>query len=350
MYKGKRFLYNESMKKRVSIADVAKLAGVSISTVSRVINDTGYPVSKDVQERILSAVKQLHYIPNMAAQRLRNDFNPVIGMIVRDISEAYFGEIAKGATERAMDLGYLAFVCNTGRKPANEMQFHELLWKNRVRGILLVGGGIDTPEYRQLLEQQMERCRRFDLRIFANAPQGIDIPTVSVDFVAMTRTITNYLLGKGHRSIGFITGDRVVTTSRDHVQGYRDALRNHTLGENERLVRFDSFSEHGGYVNCQDLMRQNPRPTAIICGCDPIAVGVLHALHDEGLEVPGDVSLISIGDTPIAAHLQPALTCMRVPRYEMGARAVEKMLDPKADNTSEYFPVEFIERASVRDL
>ncbi|MEW6549699.1 MAG: LacI family DNA-binding transcriptional regulator [Spirochaetota bacterium] len=338
------------MKKRVSIADVAKLAEVSISTVSRVINDTGYPVSKDVQERILAAVKQLHYIPNMAAQRLRNDFNPVIGMIVRDIAEAYFGEIAKGATERAMELGYLAFVCNTGRKPANEMQFHELLWKNRVRGILLVGGGIDTPEYRQLLEQQMERCRRFDLRIFANAPQGIDIPTVSVDFIAMTEAITNHLVEKGHRSIGFITGDQIVTTSRDHVQGYRNALRKHRLEENERLIRFDSFSEHGGYVNCQALMEGKPRPTAIICGCDPIAVGVLHALHDKGLEVPRDVSLISIGDTPIAAHLRPALTCMRVPRYRLGARAVEKMLDPKADETSEYLPVEFIQRESVREI
>ncbi|TXT51473.1 MAG: LacI family transcriptional regulator [Spirochaetes bacterium] len=338
------------MKKRVSIADVAKLAEASISTVSRVINDTGYPVSKDVQERILAAVKQLHYIPNLAAQRLRNDFNPVIGLIVRDIAEAYFGEIAKGATERAMELGYLAFVCNTGRKPANEMEFHELLWKNRVRGIVLVGGGIDTPEYRHLLEQQMERCDRFGLRIFAIAPQGIDIPTVSVDFVAMTEKITSYLIVKGHSMIGFITGDKVVTTSKDHVQGYRNALGAAHLEAREELARFDSFSEHGGYSNCRILMQQSPRPTAIICGCDPIAVGVLHALHDEGLEVPRDVSLVSIGDTPIAAHLRPALTCMRVPRYRMGARAVEKMLDPLADNASEYFPVEFIERGSVRNL
>jgi len=339
------------MKKRVSIGDVAKLANVSISTVSRVINNTGYPVSKDVQERILAAVKQLYYIPNLAAQSLRSDFSPVIGLIVRDIAEAYFGEIAKGATERAMELGYLAFVCNTGRKPANEMQFHELLWKNRVRGILLVGGGIDTPEYRHLLEQQLDRCNRFGLRLIANAPQGIEVPTVTVDFIAMVAQATKYLIDRGHRNIAIITGDAIVTTSLVHASGYRQALHEAGIAEDPGLIQFESFSEQGGYTKCCVLMERNPRPTAILCGCDPIAVGVLHSLHDLGLTVPGDLSLISIGDTAIAGHLRPALTSMHVPRYQLGARAVEKMLlDGTGKIESEYLPTTLIERDSVRTL
>jgi len=339
------------MKKRVSIGDVAKLANVSISTVSRVINNTGYPVSKDVQERIVAAVKQLYYIPNLAAQSLRSDFSPVIGLIVRDIAEAYFGEIAKGATERAMELGYLAFVCNTGRKPANEIQFHELLWKNRVRGILLVGGGIDTPEYRHLLEQQLDRCNRFGLRLIANAPQGIEVPTVTVDFVAMVARATKYLIDRGHRSIAMITGDAGVTTSIVHAEGYRQALREAGISEDPGFFQFGSFSEQGGYAKCNALMEMNPRPTAILCGCDPIAVGVLHALHNLGLKVPGDISLVSIGDTAIAGHLRPALTSMHVPRYQLGARAVEKMLlDGTGKIESEYLPTTLIERDSVRTL
>lgn len=339
------------MKKRISIADVAKLAGTSITTVSRVINDNGYPVSKEIRDRIQAAVQQLNYTPSLAAQGLRKDFNPVIGLIVRDIADTYFGEIAKGATEKAMEMGYLAFVCNTGRKPENELQFHELLWKNRVRGILLIGGGIDTPEYKAMLARQLDRSQRFGMRIVANAPQGIDIPVVAIDLVESSERITRMLVGKGHRTIGLITGDSLVTTSQEHHKGYAKVLAKEGITETTAMVQFRSFSERGGYDGCIEMLRQTPRPTAICCGCDPIGVGVLHALHDEGLRVPEDVSLISIGDTPIAAHLRPAMTSVHVPRYELGARAVEMILaESSSPLRSEYLHPEIIERDSVRDL
>ncbi|MFA6507171.1 MAG: LacI family DNA-binding transcriptional regulator [Treponemataceae bacterium] len=339
------------MKKRVSITDVAALADVSITTVSRVINDTGYPVSQEARDRILAAVEQLNYTPSFAAQRLRNDFNPVIGLIVRDIANSYFGEIAKGATERAMELGYLSFVCNTGRDAANEMEFHELLWKNRVRGILLIGGGIDTPEYQALMAKQAERCKKFGLRIVANAPQGVDLPIVAVDIAAISAQITGYLLERGHRSIALITGEQGVMTSKLHLQGYIKAMTAHGAPIHPELIKLEAFTERCGYTGCTELLRHNPRPTAICCGNDPIAVGVLHALHEAGLEVPRDVSLISIGDTPMAGHLRPALTSVRVPRYQLGARAVELILqDGLPSAYTEYLPTEFIERESVRRL
>jgi LacI family transcriptional regulator len=339
------------MKKRVSIADVAELAEVSIATVSRVINDTGYPVSQEARERILAAVEKLNYTPSFAAQRLRSDFNPVIGLIVRDIANSYFGEIAKGATERAMELGYLSFVCNTGRDAANEMEFHELLWKNRVRGILLIGGGIDTPEYQALMAKQAERCRRFGLRIVANAPQGVGLPTVTTDLVAVSAQVAGYFLDRGHRSIALITGEQGVMTSKLHQKGFVEALAARNVPVHPGLIRLEAFTERCGYTSCTELLRHTPRPTAICCGNDPIAVGVMHALHEAGLEVPRDVSLISIGDTPIACHLRPALTSVRVPRYQLGARAVELILSDKLAVThTEYLPTELIERESVRRI
>ncbi len=336
------------MNKRISIADVAELAGVSIATVSRVINDTGYPVSKVSRDKILTAVEQLNYTPSFAAQRLRRDFNPVIGLIVRDIANSFFGEIAKGATERAMEMGYLSFVCNTGRDAANEMDFHELLWKNRVRGILLIGGGLDTPDYQNIIKKQLDRCKRFGLRIVANAPQGLELPMVTTDLEKISYDLTNHLLGIGHRSIALITGEQGVVTSKLHFSGYSRAMTEKNITVRNELIRLEAFTEKCGYKSCKEIIKQTPRPTAICCGCDPIAVGVLHALHEENLRVPDDVSLISIGDTPMAAHLQPALSSIRVPRYEMGARAVELILsDSYTTDYIEYLPTEFIERNSV---
>jgi LacI family transcriptional regulator len=340
------------MKKRVSIADVAALADVSIATVSRVINDTGYPVSSNVRDRVLAAVERLRYTPSSAAQRLRSDFNKVIGLIVRDISNGFFGEIAKGATERAIELGYLCFVCNTGRDAANEMGIHELLWKNRVRGIVLAGGGINTPEYQSLLLKQVERSNRFGLRLIANSPQGVEMPLISYDVEAVSSMITNYFLERGHRIIGLITGEQGVMTSQHHRSGFLNAMSAKSVPIHPALIKLEAFSEENGYLSCLQMLAHSPRPTAICCGCDPIAVGVLHALKDAGLEVPKDVSLISIGDTPIAAHLSPAITSIRTPRYAMGARAVELLVGQEKlkEDFKEYLPVELIERESVRHL
>jgi LacI family transcriptional regulator len=339
------------MNRRISIADVARHANVSIATVSRVINATGYPISPEVRIRVQAAIEALEYTPSLAAQRLRSDFNNVIGLITRDISNSFFGEIAKGATERAMELGHLSFICNTGRNPANEMEFHELLWKNRVRGIILIGGGFDTTEYHNLLRRQVERCKRFGLKLVANTPQGTELPTVSVDLAAIAAQMTQYLVDHGHRTIGLITGEQGVLTSKGHLSGYSTVLENRGLPFHQGLVRLQAFTEECGYTGCNELLNHSPRPTAICCGCDPIATGVLHALHDAGMSVPGDVSLISIGDTPIACHLRPALTSIRVPRYRMGARAVELILANEPDmRHTELLPTEFIVRDSVRDI
>ena len=339
------------MKRRVSIADVAKMAGVSISTVSRVINNTGYPVSQDVRERIMSAVKVLNYVPSLAAQRLKSDFNPLIGIIVRDISNIYFGEIAKGAMDKAMELGYLSIVCNTGRNPTNEMEFHELLWKNRVQGILLIGGGIDTPSYRSILAKQIDRSVRYGLRIAANAPQGIGIKTVTIDLVSASAQITNYLINRGHHFIGIITGNQQVITSQLHLKGFEEAMNNARIPIYPGLVKLDEFTEQSGYISCIELLRHNPRPTAIYCGCDPIAVGVLHAIDEVGLKIPQDISVISLGDTPLATHLRPPLTSIHVPRYSIGVRSIEVMLSDSIDTIdTEFIPTELIERASVRAI
>ena len=336
--------------KRISIADVARQAGVSITTVSRIINNVDYPVSADVRARVEEAVKSLNYLPNLAAQRLRSSFNNVIGLIVRDIDNSHFAEIAKGATERAMAYEYLCFVCNTGRSAESELKFHELLWMNRVQGIILSGGGLDNERYREMLVRQVDRSKRFGLRLVACAPQHLDMPMVGVDFRAVARMITAHVADSGHRRIAFLTGRADVLTAKDHIAGYRDVLESRGIPFDPDLVGFGDFTEQAGHDLCRDLLMRAEGVTAIIGGSDAMVIGILHALHERGFAIPDAISVAGIGDMPMAPFLQPPLTSVRIPRYEIGARAVDAILSADPQPAHVVLPCTLVERQSVRKL
>lgn len=339
------------MGKRVSIVDVAKLAETSTATVSRVINDNGYPVSDEMRTRVHEAIEALNYSPSFSAQKLRQSFSQMIGLITRDLSTEFFAEIAKGATERAMELGHLSFICNTGRDTSKEFSFHELLWRNRVRGVILIGGGYDTPEYHEMLGRQIDRANQFGFTIVTNTPQGFEMPSVTIDHREAFYLLTEYLIGKHHREIALITANEQVFTSLEHHKGFMDAMSEHNLPINKDHIIFRTFTEQGGYSACKDILNLTPRPTAICCGCDPIALGVIRAINEAGLSIPKDISVVSFGNTSVAGCLYPSLTSIDVPRYEMGAMAVEMILNERV--TSEMniiLPTRLIERESVRDL
>ncbi len=337
---------------RVSIEDVAKLAGVSITTVSRVVNKTDYPVSKENKEKVLKAIEELHYLPNKAAQQLKKEFNNIIGLIVRDIADPYFGEIAKGVTEKASQLGYLSFVCNTGRNPENELEYHEILWQHRVKGIILAGGGLNSPDYIGELNEQLERNIKYGLKIIALAPQGLDMPYISIDNIEVGRMITQYLIDKGHRKIAFITGPENVFTAEERLRGYRMSLKENKIPFKESLVVNSDFTWKGGYEACRKLLSSMSDITGICCANDNISIGALHALKKNGFSVPDDVSMISVGDITQAQYTDPPLTTVVIPLYEMGKKAVETIVDNKAygANFNEVFPIKIIERFSVKNL
>lgn len=337
---------------RVGIEDVAKLAGVSITTVSRVVNKSDYPVSETMKRKVLKAVEELHYIPNKAAQQLKKEFNNIIGLIVRDISDPYFGEIAKGVTEKASELGYLSFVCNTGRNPENELEYHEILWQHRVKGIILAGGGLNSQEYITELNEQLERNRKYGLRIIALAPQGFEMPYISVDNIEVGRIITQYLIDKGHKKIAFISGPENVFTAEERLQGYLKSLKENNIPFNKSLVVNSDFTWKGGYEACRELLSNSSGVTGICCANDNISIGALHALKEKGFNIPDDVSIISVGDITQAQYTDPPLTTVAIPRYEMGKKAVEMIVNDKGPdmNSNTIFPIKMIERFSVKNL
>lgn len=340
------------MPSRQSIRDVAKAAGVSITTVSRVLNNVDYPVSADLRDRVLQAAEKLNYSPNRSAQSLRKSSVDVIGLIVRDIDYSYFGQIAKGVTEGSLEKGCLAFVCSTGRSLEKEYAYHELLWQHRVRGVVIAGGGIADARYTEIVSRQTVRMANSGLQVVALAPQGIDMPCLSYDHLALGKRMTEYLLKAGHRRIAFVAGPSNVVTSQQHVRGYRMAMEEWGLGYDESSIAYGPFSEEGGDLACRQLLSGEFDYTAVCAGNDNMAVGAMHALRERGVRIPNDVSIVGIGNSSAGRYARPQLTTFDTFRYEIGAHAVEIVLgqasiDQPAREAAPYLTPQLIERDSV---
>lgn len=337
--------------RRVSIEDVAKLAGVSITTVSRVINNTDYPVSEKSKRQVLKAVQQLGYFPNVSAQNLRQKFNNLIGLITRDVSDPYFGITARGVTERANFYGILSFVCNTGRNPSSELQYHDLLWQHKVRGVILAGGAF-SRDYKSKVLEQMKRFENNGIIVVALASQGFEMPYVMVDNRTVGEMITDYLIKAGHRRIAFVGGPENHYTALERLDGYKLSLKKHDLSFNEDLVTCNEFSWEGGYEATKTLLQRHIPFTSLCCANDNIAFGSLRALTENGISVPHDISVIGIGDLPMAAYASPPLTTIQMPFYEMGVRAVDIIMGnaQQDEKTNVIFKTRIIERQSVKKL
>jgi len=337
-------------KNKVSIVDVAKHAGVSTATVSRVINNVDYPVSQDAKLKVLKAIEELNYRPNKAAQGLRKSSSEIIGLIVRDISDSYFGLIAKGLSERASEYGLLSFVCNTGRNPENELRYHDLLWQHRVKGIILAGGGLDQTRYKNKLGQQMKRHEKFGLNIVTLAPQGFDMPYVMINNKEAGKKVTEYLIKHGHKKIGFIGGPKKVLTTIERMEGHKQALEAVGLKLSDEYVTYCDFSNKGGYEACKyDLLAKAKNITAICCQNDNIAIGAMTAVKEMGLRVPEDISIIGIGDLTEAVYADPPLTTLSIPFYDLGRMAVDVIVSGKG-NIGITVDTHIIERKSVKDI
>ncbi len=337
---------------RISIEDVAEKAGVSITTVSRVINKTNHPVSEKTRKLVLKAIQELDYKPDILAQSMRQSFNNIIALITRDISDPYFGEIARGVTETANKYGILSIVCNTGRNPENEIQYHEMLWQYKVKGIILGGGGLNLDVYKIKLQEQMDRYKEYGNKIVSLAPQGFDMNYVMIDNRAAGESITEYLIDRGHTSIAFISGPQNVCTAFDRLEGYRLCLKKHNLPEDDLMIAYSDNSWKGGYEAANVLLTQPVNFTGICCSNDNIAVGALRAIKEKGLKVPEDISIISIGNLPNASYVVPRLTTLSVPLYDMGARAVDVIMGgEKIDyNANIIFKTTIEERESVSNI
>lgn len=331
-----------------TLADVARRAGVSSATASRVLNDSAYRVTDELRTRVLRAADELNYVPNAHAQALVRASTRTVGVIVHDVSDPYFSEITRGIQRVATAAGRLVMLCNTYRDQERELEYVRLLRSQRVEALILAGSGYDDREYSQRMWGQIAAFTNEGGRVGLIGRHHLAGDAVIADNVGGARALAQALLRLGHRRIGVIGGPPAVTTTRDRLESFRSTLAEAGVSLPSDHVVEGDFSRDGGERGTYILLDRHPELTAIFALNDTMAVGVLAALRARGIAVPDQMSVVGFDDIPITRDVTPALSTVRVPMVEMGARVMELALEPGgSDLRVEHVPTEVVLRGST---
>lgn len=303
-----------------TLEDVASLAGVSIPTVSRVLNNHPH-VAEETRERVRKAMKELNYQPNMPARSLRTNRTNVVALMIPDIVNPYFSGVTRGVQDVAEEFGSMVILCNTDRKLIREKQYLEVLIQHQVDGLILNPAEITLEDLAGI------QAAKIPAVMIGSQLDVPDFDVVMVDNVRAAYEAVEYLIDLGHRNVGIIAGSRATSSGEQRLEGYLQAVRAAGLEVEDTLIAEGDFSEQGGYRCTKRLMGQSPRPTAIFASSDVMAIGALSALRDEGFQVPKDVSLVGFDDIASASITTPRVTTMSQPKYGSGEVAAHLLFE-----------------------
>ena len=329
-----------------TIREVAKRAGVAPITVSRVLNKSGY-FSQEIKDRVEAAAAELHYVPNMLARSLRSNRTQTLGLVLSDITNPFWTTVARGVEDAASQQGFNVILCNTDEKESKQAEYLAVLLRKRVDGILLVPAR-STPEAVKTIQKQGVQVVVMDRRV-----PGAEVDVVRGSSTQGAAELVDYLLHLGHRRIAILSGPENVSTAEERVNGCKQAFKAAHAPETDMTVIYGEFTIESGYAMAQQAVALTPRPTALFAANNFIAIGTLKALHDLGLRVPEDVSIVSFDDLPISLVVEPFLTVSAQPAYQMGQRATELLLQrifaPETTPGQEVvLPTQLIVRQSCR--
>ncbi len=304
----------------VNIKDVAKKAGVSISTVSRVINDSK-PVSNEIRQKVLEVIKETGYTPNSVARSLVMKKSQLIGVVVPDISNLFIGEILSGIEEIGKMYGYDMLLCNSYGELEQEIRYLNLLKAKQVEGIIFMTW--------KLQEQLVEYLSHLDMpMILINRnTSSLEISSVSIDNYHATYEMTKYLIDQGHRKIALIRNNLDKDAlGFDQCRGYRQALEDHNIKVDGQLIRYGKYKLEDCYKIVENFIAEKILPSAIFATSDLMAIGAVNCLLDYGYKVPEDVSVAGYNDIKLASIYRPNLTTIHQPIYDIGAVAIKKII------------------------
>ncbi len=298
--------------------EVARLAGVSVSTVSAVINETTI-VSPRRAQKVREAMNALDYHPDQVARSLKVGRTEVVGVIMPDITNAFYPEVIRGIEDTAGQASYSVILCNSNEDPAQEQRRLNTLFSRRVDGVLIACSDAATA-YDSLIR------RRFPIVFFDRLPAGAQRGAVCTDNLDAGQSATEHLLELGHRQIAMITGNLLHSTHRDRLEGFRQAMQGRQVAIRNEYLRSGDLQTQSGYESGLALLRLPQPPTAIITSNNKMLLGLMRAIGDLGLVCPAQVSVIGFDDYVWTENFTPRLTVVRQQTYEIGCRAMAMLL------------------------
>ncbi|WP_176611820.1 LacI family DNA-binding transcriptional regulator [Actinomadura sp. WMMB 499] len=327
----------------MTLADVARKAGVDKAVVSRVVNaDPLLNIRPETRARVNAALKELDYRPNVAARSLRTARAGTVGLFIPDFANPVYAEIITGAETAAAELD-CALMVGSSTAGRGAQSYLDLLGQGRVDGLLLAGGTITGEEQAGLADRGLPW-------LFVNRRGPGSGRHVILDDVLGARMAVEHLLDLGHRRIAHVGGPPAADTAQRRHDGYATALRSAGIEEDPRLVVQGAYGPDGGVQAVRRLLEQTEPPTAMFVANVASAIGVLSALRARGVSVPEEMSVVAVHDLPLAEHLIPPLTTVRMPLRALGARATRLLLSVPADHPVEEVvrePIELVVRQST---
>lgn len=300
-----------------TMADVAREAHVSVATVSRLLNNQDL-VSPDTAERVYAAIQKLSYEPNLLARNFRRNESRVILILSPNFTNPYYVRILSGIGDAATELGYSALIFNTADEITREREALDFLKKRRADGAILMASDIGC-------EWLLEYASRHPLVQCSEYDPEVDIPHVSIDnYLAAMHTL-EYLIDLGHRRIAIISSENDYISTSLRMKGYKDTLEKHAITPREDYIIYASrdYSFKSGKMKAKELLAVTPRPTAIFCISDTLALGAITAAKEMGYRVPEDVTVIGFDDVEHTTMFHPYITTVAQPCYELGRRSVQ---------------------------
>jgi LacI family transcriptional regulator len=306
-----------------SITDVARIAGVSTATASRVVSEAPYAVSRATRERVLDAARILDYVPNALARGLLKSYIPVVGVIVHDITDPYFAEVVRGVEDAASPGGYLVIICSSDRIAERENSYVRLLRSMRAGTVIFAGSGLDDPACNEEMGKHLAAMREYGAAVVHLSPHASGEPEVGVDNAAGIANMVAALVDLSHRRIAFLAGPTSLYVARERLEGYRRGLAEAGIPFDERLVVSTGFGREAGALGV-DLLLAGAVPFTAICSAnDLLALGALRRLGELGIDIPREVSVAGFDDIQTAAMIAPSLTTVRLPLHEIGRLGFE---------------------------
>ncbi|MBE7119896.1 ribose operon transcriptional repressor RbsR [Bacillus cereus] len=321
-----------------TIKDVAKLAGVSVATVSRVLNKNGY-VHEDTLKKVERAIEMLDYKPSTVARSLYNKKSRLIGLVVPNIVNPFFPEVARAVEDVAYKQGYTVVLCNSDENLEKEKQYIDVLRQNNVDGFIVATNPQNSVNYMNLSIPVVAIDRMFNERI----------PTVYADNYAGSQAATKLLIDKGCKHIAHIRGPRDVSTANERFEGFVDVITQNNLSY---MIAESTFDPANSEQVAVELLKEYPHIDGIVAGNDLIAIGIVKAALQKGISIPDDLQIIGFDGISLTEMMYPSITTVAQPIYEMGKVATELLLEQMEGNPLEEkhyrLPIEIIERNTTK--